>query len=270
MPLPVADHWYQATRLDSDTTLIIEPHVHVLEQANLWLVEGRDRDMILDTGMGVVPLRPFLDTLRRDPAKPIICVSSHTHIDHIGAVHEFDTRLVHPLEADEMANPSGLHSLFKRDMPDWLVQTFLDAGYPPIGEMLIEALPFAGYDPESYRLHGAAATGLLHEGDTVDLGDHLYEVWHLPGHSPGGIGLFERATGILFAADAIYDGPLIYDGPGMSVASYRDTFAKLRALPVTLVHGGHDPSFAATRMHQIMDSYEARWDAEAGDDKKVN
>jgi len=262
MPLPVADQWYKATRIDADTTLIIEPYVHVLEQANLWLVEGRDRDMILDTGMGVMPLRPFLDTLRRDPAKPVICVSSHTHIDHIGAVHEFDTRLVHPLEAAHMAHPSGLQSLFKRDMPESLLQIFLDAGYPPIGEMLIEALPFAGYDPETYRLHGAPATGLLNEGDSVDLGDHLYEVWHLPGHSPGGIGLFERATGILFAADAIYDGPLIYSGAGMSVASYRETFAKLRALPVTLVHGGHDPSFGSARMHQIMDSYEGRWDTE--------
>ena len=263
MTLPIADHWYRATRIDADTTLIIEPHIHVLEQANLWLVEGRDRDMILDTGMGVVPLKPFLDTLRRDPGKPIICISSHTHIDHIGGVHEFDTRLVHPLEADEMARPSGLHSLFKRDMPEQLLQTFLDAGYPPIGEMLIEALPYAGYDPETYCLRGAPATGLLSEGDTVDLGSHLYEVWHLPGHSPGGIGLFERATGVLFAADAIYDGPLIYDGPGMSVAAYRETFAKLRSLPVTWVHGGHDPSFDRARMLDIMDSYEARWDIEA-------
>lgn len=263
MTLPIADQWYRATRIDADTTLIIEPHIHVLEQANLWLVEGRDRDMILDTGMGVVPLKPFLDTLRPDPGKPIICVSSHTHIDHIGAVHEFYTRLVHSLEAEEMARPSGLHSLFKRDMPERLLQTFLDAGYPPIGEMLIEALPFAGYDPESYRLRGAPATGLLNEGDMVDLGNHVYEVWHLPGHSPGGIGLFEHATGILFAADAIYDGPLIYDGPGMSVAAYRETFAKLRALPVTLVHGGHDPSFGPDRMLEIIDAYETRWDAEA-------
>jgi glyoxylase-like metal-dependent hydrolase (beta-lactamase superfamily II) len=262
MPLPIAKDWFRATRIDADTTLIIEPHIHVLEQANLWLVEGRDRDMILDTGMGVVPLRPFLDTLRRDPGKPILCVSSHTHIDHIGGVHEFDVRLVHPLEADEMARPSGLNSLFKRDMPERLLQTFLEAGYPPIGEMLIEALPFEGFDPETYRLHGAPATGLLNEGDIVDLGDHLYEVWHLPGHSPGGIGLFERATGILFAADAIYDGPLIYSGPGMSVAAYRETFAKLRALPVSRVHGGHDPSFDHARMLEIIDQYEARWDAE--------
>ena len=30
MTLPIADHWYRATRIDADTTLIIEPHIHVL------------------------------------------------------------------------------------------------------------------------------------------------------------------------------------------------------------------------------------------------
>ena len=86
---------------------------------------------------------------------------------------------------------------------------------------------------------------------------------HLPGHSPGGIGLFERKSGILFAADAIYDGPLIYKGPGMDVDAYRQTFALLRGLPVTTVHGGHDPSFDRARMIEIIDRYETLWGAAA-------
>lgn len=262
MTLPVSETWYTSRQIDADTTLIIEPHVHVLEQANMFLVEGSERDMILDTGMGIVPLKPYLDTLRRDPGKEIICVSSHTHIDHIGCVHEFDTRLVHPAEADEMANPSGLSSLFRDDMPASLLQTFLDAGYPPIDELLIDALPHAGYDPKSYVLRGARATGLLNEGDVVDLGNHTYRVLHLPGHSPGGIGLYEAATGVLFAADAIYDGPLIYEGPGMSVPAYIKTFAQLKALDVSIVHGGHDPSFGPERLHEIMSQYEALWVSE--------
>ena len=268
MTLPVADHWFTATKIDADTTLILEPHIHVLEQANMFLVEGTEKDMILDTGMGVIPFKPYLDSLRKDPSKPIICVSSHTHIDHIGAVHEFDIRLVHPAEADEMAAPSGLTTLFRRDMPETLLQTFLDAGYPPIGELLIEALPFAGYDPETYRLQGAPATGLLNHGDTVDLGNHVYEVLHLPGHSPGGIGLFERETGVLFGADAIYDGPLIFEGPGMSVEDYRATFALLKTLPVTIVHGGHDPSFDRARMLEIIAHYEGLWNQQDRADQR--
>lgn len=259
MTLPVATQWYTSKKFDEQTTLILEPHVHVLEQANMFLVQGSARDMIVDTGMGIVPLKPYLDTLRSDPDKEIICVSSHTHIDHIGCVHEFDTRLVHPAEAEEMAAPSGLSSLYRDDIPASLLKTFLDAGYPPIDELLIDALPYAGYDPKSYILRGAPATSLLNEGDVVDLGDHRYTVLHLPGHSPGGIGLFEEASGVLFAADAIYDGPLIYEGPGMSVSDYLTTFEKLKALDVSVVHGGHDPSFGPARMHEIIAHYEEIW-----------
>jgi glyoxylase-like metal-dependent hydrolase (beta-lactamase superfamily II) len=43
----------------------------------------------------------------------------------------------------------------------------------------------------------------------IDLCDRVFEVLHLPGHSPGSIGLWERQTGTLFSGDAIYDGPLL-------------------------------------------------------------
>lgn len=259
MPLPVAESWFLSKRLAPDVTLIWEPHVHVLEQANIFLVEGTERDLVIDSGMGVAPLLPFVDSLRTALDKPLVNVSTHTHIDHIGGVHEFAERLVHPLEADEMAVPSGLHSLFRDEIPESLLRLFEKSGYPPLWELLIDALPHDGYDPRSYRLNGARATGLLDEGDTVDLGDKRYSVIHLPGHSPGGIGLFEESTGVLFAGDAIYDGPLIYEGPGMSVADYMATFDKLRALPVSIVHGGHDPSFPRARMMEIIDDYSARF-----------
>ena len=256
---PIADTWFSKQMLNERLSCIVEPYVHVLERANMFLIEGSERDLILDTGMGVVPLKPYLDSIRQHQDKELVCVSSHTHIDHIGGVHEFDIRLVHPAESDEMANPSGMTTLFCEDIPQSLIQTFLDAGYPPLDELMISAYPYPQYDPSSYKLRGAKATGLLEEGNTVDLGDRLFHVLHLPGHSPGGIGLYDERNGVLFAADAIYDGPLIYEGPGMSVPDYIQTFRKLRSLDVSVVHGGHDPSFDAQHMHKIIDRYMSLW-----------
>jgi glyoxylase-like metal-dependent hydrolase (beta-lactamase superfamily II) len=138
---------------------------------------------------------------------------------------------------------------------------FVAAGYPPLPQVLIDALPDAGYDLDAYGLRGAAATRLLEEGDTIDLGDRVFEVLHVPGHSPGSIALWDAASGTLFAGDVVYDGPLLYEGAGMSVADYRSSFRRLRALPVDVVHAGHDPSFGRARLHAILDDYEARWDA---------
>lgn len=259
---PIAEGWFTVETLSEGVMCITEPHVHVLERANMFLIEGSERDVIFDTGMGVVPLKPFLDSIRQNPEKDIICISSHTHIDHIGGAHEFETRLVHAAEADEMAKPSGMTTLFCEDIPESLRKTFLDAGYPPLDELMISAFPFEGYNPTDYRLHGAPATGLLEEGDTVDLGDIAFQVLHLPGHSPGGIALYNQVAGVLFAADAIYDGPLIFEGPGMSVPDYIQTFEKLRQLDVSIVHGGHDPSFNQQHMHSIIDKYMRLWGVE--------
>ena len=259
---PIAENWFSAETISDGVVCITEPHVHVLERANMFLIEGSERDVIFDTGMGVVPLKPYLDSIRQNPEKEIICISSHTHIDHIGGVHEFETRLVHATEAEEMAKPSGMTTLFCDDIPLSLRKTFLDAGYPPLDELMISAFPYDGYNPTDYRLQGASATDLLEEGDTVDLGEIVFQVLHLPGHSPGGIALYNQADGALFAADAIYDGPLIFEGPGMSVPDYIRTFKKLRQIDVSIVHGGHDPSFNQQHMHSIMDKYMQLWGAE--------
>ncbi len=261
MSLPVASPWFVSRRIDPTTTLILEPHVHVLEQANIFLVEGTLRDMVIDGGMGVAPLRPFIDGLRADREKELIFVASHTHIDHMGAAHEFGTRFVHPAEAANLAEPGGIRSLWSADFGPALTRLFLEAGYPPLWPLLIDAVPVWGWDPGAYLLQGAPATGLLEEGDTVDLGDRVFEVLHLPGHSPGGIGLFDRATGVLFAGDAVYDGPLIWQGPGMDVDDYRRTLMRLRDLPVSIVYGGHDPEFGRARLRAICDDYLARFEA---------
>ncbi len=258
--LPLDAVWYRSERLDDRIWLITEPRVHPIFSANMHLVLGRDADLLIDSGMGVAPLRPIVEALRPDGDKPLICLSTHTHVDHIGAVHEFDTRLVHPIEAAAMETPAPYY-LRTETIGDGFRRLFLEAGYPPLWPLLIDAVPSADYDIDSYVLRGAVPTGMIADGDTVDLGDWQAEVLHLPGHSAGQVGLFHHETGMLFGADAIYDGPLIYQGPGMSVEDYAATLRRIADLPVRIVHGGHDPSFGKARLDEIVGEYLARWQA---------
>ena len=256
--LPVASAWFVREQVEPGVTKLMEPHVDRVEQANLWHVRGRDRDLLIDGGMGVAPLRPAFPDLF--DTGPILAVATHTHLDHIGAMHEFPERWVHEIEAGGLAEPRQ-SSLVADDLDPKLRQMFVDAGYAPFGRTLIDALPHPGYDLSSYRLLPAPATRLLREGDVVDLGDRAFEVLLLPGHSPGGIALWEAASGTLFAGDVIYDGPLLYGGGGMDVGDYIASFRRLRELPVRVVHAGHDPSFGPERMREIIDSYLRRWGA---------
>jgi glyoxylase-like metal-dependent hydrolase (beta-lactamase superfamily II) len=99
---------------------------------------------------------------------------------------------------------------------------------------------------------------LIEEGDVLDLGDRRFEVLHLPGHSPGGIGLWEAATGILFSGDTVYDGPLLDTFEDADIAAYIRSMKRLRDLPVRVVHGGHEPSFGRDRLIELIDTYLAQ------------
>jgi glyoxylase-like metal-dependent hydrolase (beta-lactamase superfamily II) len=134
------------------------------------------------------------------------------------------------------------------------------SGYEIPGAILT-AIPHHGFDPRAHAPLPAPPTRLLAEGDVVDLGNRSFELLHLPGHSPGSIGLWEKATGVLFSGDAIYDGPLLDELPGSDIGAYVATMQRLRSLPVDIVHGGHEPSFGRDRLIAIVDAYLARRDA---------
>ncbi len=83
---------------------------------------------------------------------------------------------------------------------------------------------------------------------------------HLPGHSPGSIGLWDARERVLFSGDAIYDGPLLDELPGSDIPDYVATMKRLRDLPVDVVHGGHEPSFGRARLIELCDAYLAKRD----------
>lgn len=258
--LPVADPWYRTEHLGGRLWLITEPHVHPIFSANIHLVLGQDRDLIIDSGMGIAPLRPLVDGLRPDLEKPLLCLSTHTHVDHIGAVHEFEERLIHPIEAEELAAPPPW-TLRSNDIPSAFVTLFESIGYPVLWPWLVDSLPSPDFVLDDYKLRGARHTGLVADGDAIDLGDWQAEVLHLPGHSPGQVGLFHHDSGTLFGADAVYDGPLVFGGPGMSTEDYARTLQRIASMPVKIVYGGHDPAFGKARLDEIIEEYLRLWAA---------
>ena len=123
-------------------------------------------------------------------------------------------------------------------------------------DVLVTAAPRAGFDASSFVMVPSKPTSLVEEGDVIDLGDRAFTVLHLPGHSPGLIGLWEERTGTLFASDAVLrDQPILDAIPGADAALLAQTLSRLRELPVTVVHAGHDPSFGKERLVGVIDRY---------------
>jgi len=254
MTLKIAERWFDTKRLDNGVTWLWEPHVIPLMRCNIWHVRGRDRDLLIDTGLGVATLH---DATRHLIDKPVKAIATHTHGDHVGGHHEFAECCVHALEAEyleEAREPRALtvEAYFGAEG----MRKMQAAGYADcVPGPLITALPHAGFDPTRFAAKPAKATQLLEEGQILDTGDRAFEVLHLPGHSPGSIGLWEAATGTLFSGDALYDGPLLDQFEDGDVPAYLRTMKRLRELPVNVVHGGHEPSFGRARMLELIDAY---------------
>ena len=231
-----AQDWYRTQRMSDDVTLISEPYIQEFYRCNCWHVRGRDRDMLVDSGMGVVPLRQWVPLVTE---QPLTAVASHTHFDHIGCHHEFEDRVVHEAEAHILADPTNAATLAD----------------PYVTDEIFDALPPAPYQSTTYALKAAPATRTVRDGDVIDLGDRHFEVIHTPGHSPGGVALWEAATETLFSGDIVYDGPLIEDTYHSDAKDYFASMVRLYDLPVRVVHGGHFPSYDGARHRAIIKAW---------------
>lgn len=240
--------WYHETPVGEGLVRISEPHVGDLLSANLWWLRGADRDVVIDAGLGVVDLREHVPRMfERDP----LVLLTHSHLDHAGGAHLFHERAAHPAEAAVLAE--GIPA--SRYGPELYERLGLDAGGVPIPDLLIDQLPYPGYDPGCYRVDPLVLTRQLGEGDRVDLGDRALRVLHLPGHTPGSVGFFDEDTGMLFSGDVIYGGELIDNLPESDLGDYRRSLERLADLEVSVVHPGHGRSFDQTRLRELVDVY---------------
>lgn len=251
----VADPWWVRESHPNGIAQHYEPHVHRIIRGNVWHVEGRDRDLVVDTSVGVASAKEAMSELLD---KPVVCVATHIHYDHVGCLHEFDERLMHPIAAEQMDPYQDAMPLRWSAFPPEAVDLARQAGYVIGDDAMLDALPREGFDVDGFRTTSVAATGTVDEGDVIDLGDRRFSVLHLPGHTPGSIGLWEEETATLFSGDAVYDGPLIDNLPDSDLADYRRTMKRLRELPAEVVHAGHDPSFGRERLIELADQELAR------------
>ncbi|HEY7561425.1 MAG TPA: MBL fold metallo-hydrolase [Gaiellaceae bacterium] len=202
-------------RLDWFTTREVVPGVWLLAEPGhvcTWLVAGSDRAVLLDTGMGFLPIRPLAESLTD---RPVSVVNTHYHFDHVGGNREFDEIAIHeigaPLIAEQLPRPrleAYLDFCARRlDFLDRFVE--LDAEY--FGVLNADSIPRpfpADFDPAAWTIPPSRATATLGDGDRIDLGGRVLTVLHMPGHSPDGICLLEEREGLLFGADTINAGAI--------------------------------------------------------------
>jgi glyoxylase-like metal-dependent hydrolase (beta-lactamase superfamily II) len=182
------DPWFEIYEISDETYAIYEPF-H-FEEAISFVIQGDKRAILLDTGMGVGDIRAEAENLT---SLPLAVVNTHWHYDHIGGNYQFKEVWAFDLDFEVGKIERGM-----------TVEEVSDKMRP---EMVCAPFP-KGFDPSTYEVQRSRVTRRLRHLEEIDLGNRTLVVHHTPGHSPGGLCLFDERDGILFSGDTYYPGTM--------------------------------------------------------------
>ena len=208
--------WFTIDQIDRDTYIISE-YRH-WEETHCYLLNGTERSLLIDTGLGICNI---FDEVIKLTDKPVTAVATHIHWDHIGG---------HKYFPDFYAN---------REELNWLNGEF-PLAIEVIRGMVIDRCNLPdGYDVNCYELFQGTPTRELTDLDTIDLGGRVIEVLHTPGHSPGHMCFWEKDRGYLFTGDLVYKGTLFAYYPSTDPEAYLASLERIAVLPVKNVYPAH-------------------------------
>lgn len=224
-----------ARRVLDDVWVIAEPP-HV----NMWLILGRDRAVLVDSGLGIAPLRPLVEAITE---LPVLLVNSHAHFDHVGGNGEFDSLAAGSLTAE----------LLVAGTPPWVLQAYSDGvadfeipaddlhRVDLLGQYTPEFVPRPWPGADGWSQPGRVVDRVLAIGDRIDLGDRELTVLSTPGHSEDSITLLDERRGHAYAGDLINRGMNYGHLPDSDLGDYLESVGALRAVRPTLVFSNHWP-----------------------------
>ena len=170
------------------------------EKPFLYLLFGRERALLFDTGAGRIDVAATVDTLIRKwvekngtAAVDLVVAHSHAHGDHVAGDSQFVGRTRTTVVGRDTAS----------------VRAFFGISRWP------------------------------NETGTIDLGNRVLDVIPIPGHQAASIAVYDRRTGILLTGDTFYPGRLYVRDTTAFAESIDRLAAFVRTHAVTHMLGAH-------------------------------
>lgn len=230
-----------------------------LKELNCYVIAGKERSLIIDTGFnrpeceeallgGIAELGIALD--RTD------VLLTHRHSDHTGLAHLLEER-----GARVFAGRAEQEAIRKMAGGEAWVNMNEKARLLGLEEYGITVDDHPGY---RYRPLPLAACRPLAEGDRLSYGGYDFEVVDIPGHTPGHIGLYEAEHKLFFCGDhilfTITPNITFWDFRQDSLAQYFASLRKVAALPIELLFTAHRElvSNHLARIEELLQHHEKR------------
>jgi glyoxylase-like metal-dependent hydrolase (beta-lactamase superfamily II) len=208
----LAENWYaggadcgskpafRVAAYNADFFILRQPACTNYEKPFLYLIFGRDRALLFDTGAPTIDVATPVDTLIRQwlarngkSSLNLIVAHSHAHSDHVAGDSQFVKR---------------------------------------------PGATVVGRDTASVRAFFGIARWPTDMG-TIELGGRVLDVIAIPGHQPASIALYDRRTGIMLTGDTFYPGRLYVRDTAAFAASIDRLARFVRGHEVTHLLGAH-------------------------------
>lgn len=171
----------------TDRIYIITEGYSMIHRMTLGLIVGDEKILLIDSGMAMTnDLRQYIEMLA-GTQKPIICVCTHLHPDHVSGAVLFEHAY-----CSHYDYPAGVAFAFSKA--------------ERLGDL--EELSLHNSEVMEYcRKHMTYPTERdfedIRDGDRFDLGGVVIEAIALPGHTPGSMAFLDRMEGHVFPGDGI-------------------------------------------------------------------
>jgi len=193
-------NFFKSEKISESVTRIFGPTGELM-----YLVEGSDRAVLIDTGTGVGNLSEYVKELTD---KTITVILTHGHVDHASGAPNFEE--VYMNHADD--------EVYKEHIDFEVRKGYVKAQYKDFDKII----------ERDYVLQkNSSAYKDLNDGDIFDLGGITLEIYNAAGHTPGQMAVLIKEERILMTGDAANQATFLFDKYSFGLTSYEKSMKDL-------------------------------------------
>lgn len=193
---------YEVKKIYENTYSIKEEGFEGLD-SYMYLLVGEEKALLIDCGYGIIDLKKIIGEITD---KPVICICTHGHHDHVMGVCQLGDCYIHSVDAEIFSFNTCEPLLKMYSTKNVLKKHLISDGFEDFAKEWVN---------KKYPL-----PKFLDDIPYFDLGNRKVSWRRIPGHTQGSIAVYDEKYSAIFDSDGATRGVWIYLFESSSLSDY--------------------------------------------------